>query len=439
MQFMMGKNVTKSNKISHTQKLNQWFTKFGNVNFFKTIFLTSAYLYPVSILLLIGELVLSVLIVQNVKYTEIDWVAYMQEVEGFLNGTFDYSQLEGDTGPLVYPAGFVYIYSSLYYLTNKGANVRLAQYVFVGLYALTLLLVFRIYILTKKVPAYVLIIMCCTTYRIHSIFMLRLFNDPFAMTLLYLSINLFLKNKWNLGSIIYSFAVSVKMNILLFSPALLLAYIHVLGLKGAVVQLALCASVQVFLGLPFLITNPLAYIKGSFNLGRVFQHQWTVNWRFLPENIFIHPIFHALLFTGHIFTLWFFFNICNTFMRSYSRLKYLEGEVAHDMKKCASAKVDMSTLSQLFVFPMFLANLIGVVFSRSLHYQFYIWYYHSLPYLLWCTDLSVTFRLMLLGLIELSWNTYPSTIASSTILHFTHIVILFNVYKTNAARLKAKI
>ena len=33
--------------------------------------------------------------------TEIDWVAYMQEVEGVLNGTLDYSQLRGDTGPLV--------------------------------------------------------------------------------------------------------------------------------------------------------------------------------------------------------------------------------------------------------------------------------------------------------------------------------------------------
>ena len=33
--------------------------------------------------------------------TEIDWVAYMQEVEGALNGTLDYSQLRGDTGPLV--------------------------------------------------------------------------------------------------------------------------------------------------------------------------------------------------------------------------------------------------------------------------------------------------------------------------------------------------
>lgn len=35
------------------------------------------------------------LIIENVKYTEIDWVAYMQEVEGFINGTLDYQQLKG--------------------------------------------------------------------------------------------------------------------------------------------------------------------------------------------------------------------------------------------------------------------------------------------------------------------------------------------------------
>lgn len=37
--------------------------------------------------------------------TEIDWIAYMQEVEGVVNGTWDYTKLRGDTGPLVYPAG----------------------------------------------------------------------------------------------------------------------------------------------------------------------------------------------------------------------------------------------------------------------------------------------------------------------------------------------
>lgn len=83
--------------------------------------------------------------------TEIDWGAYMQEVEGALNGTWDYSKLKGDTGPLVYPAGFVYIFSILYYMTNYGRNIRLAQYIFGGIYVLTLALVFRLYSKSKKV------------------------------------------------------------------------------------------------------------------------------------------------------------------------------------------------------------------------------------------------------------------------------------------------
>ncbi|XP_022258800.1 dol-P-Man:Man(5)GlcNAc(2)-PP-Dol alpha-1,3-mannosyltransferase-like isoform X2 [Limulus polyphemus] len=148
--------------------------------------------------------------------TEIDWKAYMQEVEGVVNGTLDYTKLEGDTGPLVYPAGFVYIFLVLYYLTGRGTNIHVAQYVFALLYLLTLLLVFRIYAKCKKVPPYALIFMCCTSYRIHSIYVLRLFNDPVAVVLFYCALNFFISSKWTIGAIFYRYKTFCLPEILIF-------------------------------------------------------------------------------------------------------------------------------------------------------------------------------------------------------------------------------
>jgi alpha-1,3-mannosyltransferase len=45
--------------------------------------------------------------------------------------------------------------------------------------------------------------------------------------------------------------------------------------------------VQLVLGYPFLSTYPVEYLQQAFDLGRVFMHKWTVNYRFLPEDIFV--------------------------------------------------------------------------------------------------------------------------------------------------------
>uniref|UniRef100_A0A8C3SDI9 Dol-P-Man:Man(5)GlcNAc(2)-PP-Dol alpha-1,3-mannosyltransferase n=1 Tax=Chelydra serpentina TaxID=8475 RepID=A0A8C3SDI9_CHESE len=245
-------------------------------------------------------------VIHGVAYTEIDWKAYMDEVEGVVNGTFDYTQLKGDTGPLVYPAGFVYIFLGLYYITSRGTNIRLAQYLFAALYLVTLLLVFRIYSRTRKVPPYVFFFMCCASYRIHSIYILRLFNDPVAMAILFLAVNLFLEERWSWGCCFFSLAVSVKMNVLLFAPGLLFLLLWRFGLPGTIPKLSLCALLQVVLGLPFLLENPAGYVTRSFDLGRQFLFKWTVNWRFLPEEVFQHRAFHLALLAAHLGALGLF-------------------------------------------------------------------------------------------------------------------------------------
>lgn len=51
----------------------------------------------------------------------------MEEVEGFLDGERDYMNLKGQTGPLVYPAAFVYIYSFLRYITEGGKDIMMGK------------------------------------------------------------------------------------------------------------------------------------------------------------------------------------------------------------------------------------------------------------------------------------------------------------------------
>ncbi|KYO30411.1 dol-P-Man:Man(5)GlcNAc(2)-PP-Dol alpha-1,3-mannosyltransferase [Alligator mississippiensis] len=347
----------------------------------------------------------------------------MAEVEGVANGTLDYTQLKGDTGPLVYPAGFVYIFLGLYYVTGRGTDIRLAQHLFAGLYLATLVLVFRIYGRTRKVPPYVFFFMCCASYRVHSIFLLRLFNDPVAMAILFVAVNLFLDERWSWGCFFFSLAVSVKMNVLLFAPGLLFLLLRRFGLVGAIPKLAICAALQVVLGLPFLLENPGGYLSRSFDLGRQFLFKWTVNWRFLPEEVFQHRAFHAALLTAHLAAL---------ALLALRRWHRSEESILSLLRDPADRKTSLQPLTpNEIVFVLFSSNFVGVCCSRSLHYQFYVWYFHTLPYLLWgspAKKLGHLLRVLVLGLIELSWNTYPSTVYSSASLHACHGVVLLQLW-----------
>lgn len=75
----------------------------------------------------------------------------MEQVALYLNGELDYIKLKGGTGPLVYPAGHVYVYSWLYKLTDEGRDIWKAQCIFTGIYLATVAVVLGIYVKAKVV------------------------------------------------------------------------------------------------------------------------------------------------------------------------------------------------------------------------------------------------------------------------------------------------
>ena len=71
-----------------------------------------------------------------------------------------------------------------------------------------------------QVPPYCLFFMCCASYRVHSIYVLRLFNDPVAMLFLYAAVNLFLSDQWAAGCLFYRLVYCTVHSIFLSSPCL---------------------------------------------------------------------------------------------------------------------------------------------------------------------------------------------------------------------------
>ncbi|MCO5579561.1 hypothetical protein L7F22_033418 [Adiantum nelumboides] len=383
--------------------------------------------------LLLFDSLLTAFIVYKVPYTKIDWDAYMSQVDGFLGGERNYSNLRGDTGPLVYPAGFLYVYTAIQYVT--GGIVSNAQVVFGFLYILNLGIVLAVYLQAKVIPWWAFCLLCLSK-RVHSIFVLRLFNDCIATTLAHFSILLFLKNRWNFGLAVFSVGVSVKMSVLLYAPPLLLLMFKALSLLDIAAALFIAAILQVLLGMPFLWFYPWDYFSKAFDLGRVFIHFWSVNFKFVPEAVFVSKGFALALLTLHL-SLLVLFAHCKWCKHEHGLLPALNLR----FKLQQIARLLSSTPNKLFgkgtqvmlepkhiATVLFTGNFIGILCARSLHYQFYSWYFDSLPYLLWRTPFPTFLRLIIFGVIEACWNIYPSNSISSVVLLACHLTLLLGLW-----------
>lgn len=473
--------------------------------------------------LLVLEAILLVAIIHKVPYTEIDWKAYMEQAALILEGEYDYSKIVGGTGPMVYPGGHARIFTALYDVTSGGENVRLAQYIYAAVYLGTQFFAFTVYLLADAPPY--LFPLLCLSKRLHSIYVLRLFNDVFGTFAMTFCVFTLQNQMWLLSGLWISLAIGIKMNFMLYLPAFLLITLQGMSRNGLLVVFALSiVGIQVFLALPFC--NPShdhiwSYLAGAFDISRAFMWKWTVNWRFIGQKVFENRKFHGILLWTHLTvligfacTIWnapsgyqnpfemFFTNpppaprgLTAAQRAEWDRIRQEASgnEVQFDVQQKRSkreekrmqdqeeeikkqqqaqqegreqaplfySRTQFSTLvTQEYVFvTMATCNLIGVLFARSLHYQFYSWFYWTVPFLLYRATYAISplsplqstlryegrlskteiriFFTDIVGLAfifgtwalqEYAWNVYPSTYWSSLIVVGCIAITVIGVY-----------
>ncbi|KAL1843184.1 hypothetical protein VTJ49DRAFT_2735 [Mycothermus thermophilus] len=368
-------------------------------------------------LLFLADAVLCVLVIWKVPYTEIDWVAYMEQVAQVASGERDYTRIRGGTGPLVYPAAHVYIYSALYRITDSGKDVLLAQQLFGVLYMAALALVMACY-RKAGAPPYVFPLLILSK-RLHSIFMLRCFNDGFAALFLWLTIYCLQRRAWRAGALAYTLGLGVKMSLLLALPAVGVVLLLGAGYATSLQLAALMALVQVLLAVPFLVVNPWGYLGRAFELSRQFLFKWTVNWRFVGEEVFLSRGFLLTLLGLHAVVLVVFLT---TRWLKPARKPLPRLVVPILLGKSPFTEQEQRAISRDVVTPHFImtailsSNVVGLLFARSLHYQFYAYLAWSTPFLLWRSGVHPVLQFALWAAQEWAWNVYPSTSVSSGVV-----------------------
>lgn len=253
--------------------------------------------------------------------------------------------------------------------------------------------------------------------RLHSIFVLRCFNDCFAVLFLWVAIYAYQRRMYTIGSMLYSWGLGVKMSLLLVLPALGIVLLLARGIATGLRQAALMAQLQVLIALPFATTNLRGYLGRAFEFSRVFFFKWTVNWRFVGEETFLSKEFSIALLVGHISVL--------TIFATTRWLKPAGRPIQSMITRSLRGQEPLGDVQGLIfqrVTPQFVlttiltANVIGILFARSLHYQFYAYLAWSTPFLLWRSGMHPILQYALWAGQEWAWNVYPSTDLSSKVV-----------------------
>jgi len=179
--------------------------------------------------------------------------------------------------------------------------------------------------------------------------------------------------------------------------------------------------------MPFLRRNWRGYLSRAFDFSRQFEYKWTVNWKFLSEETFLSKGFSILLLACHVAFLGLF--IATRWFRPINRtpraiLQNIITDPSEEVQKLILRRVT----PEFILTTILTSNAIGMLFARSLHYQFFSWIAWATPLLLWRSKLNPFLQYFIWFGQEMAWNIYPSNELSSRIVFGVLAATVFQVW-----------
>ena len=174
-------------------------------------------------------------------------------------------------------------------------------------------------------------------------------------------------------------------------------------------------SWQYLIAFPFLRANLVGYLSRAFELTRSFLFKWTVNWRFVGEETFLSREFSIALSVCGLSCFLLFLHTRWTRPSSLSII-----DIMRTVFNPLSPKIQQEMAHRItpsFVLTSILSSMVvGLLFARTLHYQFYTYIGWSSPFLLWKSGLHPFLIYLVWAAQEWAWNVYPSTNTSSMVV-----------------------
>ena len=164
-----------------------------------------------------------------------------------------------------------------------------------------------------------------------------------------------------------------------------------------------------------MTANRTAYLSRAFEFSRQFLFRWTVNWRFVGEHTFLSRRFSLSLLTAHAMAL-LLFALTRWIRASGLALPALVRHSLLGFPRDLERNIAARLTPQFIATTILTSVAIGMLFARSLHYQFYVYIAWATPLLLWRAGFHPIIIYLLWAAQEWSWNTFPSTDASSAVV-----------------------